>query len=189
MGVGLGARKILGGFMKRIISFIPLLILIIAGCESPMDTTPADEYFPLKVGNKWYYNSIYPDTTYINVIWEVNGKEEINGKQYFKIVEQNLQINHIDTLFYRFDEDTLFCKRINYDERIVADFSLNLNDTAYWQNDLRVVQKTENIIKFETPFGADYGYSISFKKGIGITNTIQNGFVYNRLTLIKAEIK
>lgn len=70
-----------------------------------------------------------------------------------------------------------------------GDFSLNLYDTAYWRNDLRVIQKTENIIIFQTPFGADYGYSITFKKGIGITNSILNGFAYYRRTLIKAEIK
>ena len=54
----------------------------------------------------------------------------------------------------------------------------NLNDTAYWENDMTVVQKTKDIMRFEIPFGADYGYSITFKRGIGITNKIQNGFIY-----------
>jgi hypothetical protein len=42
-------------------------------------------------------------------------------------------------------------------------------------------------MKFETPFFADYGYSITFKKDIGITKTIDNGIIYNYRTLIKTE--
>lgn len=176
--------------MKKIFSLIPLSFFLLIGCESPTElSSNPEEYIPLKIGNKWYYNSVYPDTTSINIIWEVNGQEEINHKLYYRIVEQNIHFNFIDTIFYRFSGDTLFCRGKDYDEQIVADFSLNLYDTAYWQNDLRVVQKTNEIMKFETPFGADYGYSISFLKGIGITNSVQNGFVYNRRTLIKAEIK
>jgi hypothetical protein len=176
--------------MKKIYLLILLSFLLLLGCKSPNEPSlNPEEYFPLQIGNKWYYNTVYPDTTSVNIICEVNGQEEINHKQYYRIVEQNLQYNFIDTLFYRVNGDTLFSRRINYDEQIIADFSLRLDDTAYWQNDLKVVQKTKDIIKFETPFGADYGDSITFQRGIGITNSVQNGLVYYRRTLIKAEIK
>ena len=176
--------------MQKIYLLISLSFLFLLGCESPDEPSLSpEEYLPLKIGNKWYYNTAYPDTTSINIICEVKGQEEINNKIYYKIVEQNLQNNFMDTLFYRFSGDTLFSRRINYKEQIIADFSLGLNDTAYWQNDLIVVQKTKYIIKYETPFGADYGTSITFQRGIGIINSVQNGFVYYRRTLIKAEIK
>ncbi len=176
--------------MKKICLLISLSFLFLFGCESPNEPSlNPGEYLPLKIGNKWYYSTAYPDTTSINIICEVNGQEDINNKTYFKIVEQNLQHNFLDTLFYRFSGDTLFSIRKNYKEQIIADFSLSLNDTAYWQHDLIVVQKTKDIIKFETLFGADYGNSITFKRGIGIINSVQNGFVYYRRTLIKAEIK
>ena len=164
--------------------------ILIIGCDSPTEySLNPKEYFPLQVGNKWYYNSDYSDTTTINLISEVNGKEDIDFKEYFRIIEQNLQSNFIDTIFFRFGGDTLFSRKKYYPERIMADFSLNLNDTAYWENDMTVVQKTKDIMRFEIPFGADYGYSITFKRGIGITNKIQNGFIYHRRILIKAEIK
>lgn len=175
--------------MNKFSSIIFLLIILFMNCGSPTEpTSNPGEYFPLKIGNKWYYNSEYPDTTSINIIWEVIGQEEITWKHYYAIVEQNLQTNRLDTLFFRFNGDTLFRRGTNR-EQIIADFSLNVNDTAYWQNDLRVVQKTQDIMIFETPFGADYGYSISFQKGIGIINLVQNGFLYYRRTLVKAEIK
>ncbi len=176
--------------MKKIYLVIPLSFLFIIGCDSSTEcSSNPEEYLPLKVGNKWYYNYDYSDTTTINLISEVNGKEEIEYKSYYRIVEQNLQSNFVDTIFFRFSGDTLFCRKKAYHEQIMADFSLNLNDTAYWQNEMTVVQKTKDIMKFEIPFGADYGYSITFKRGVGITNTIQNGFIYHRRILIKAEIK
>ena len=176
--------------MKKIYLIISLSFLFILGCDSPTEySLNSEDYLPLKVGNKWYYNSDYSDTTTINLISEVNGKEDIDNKSYYRILEQNLQSNFIDTIFFRFSGDTLFSRNKSYSEQIMADFSLNLNDTAYWQNNMTVVQKTKDIMKYEIPFGADYGYSITFKRGVGITNTIQNGFIYHRRILIKSEIK
>jgi len=177
--------------MKRTYFVVPLFFYLITGCNS--STGPSSEayqYLPLNTGNRWYYNSNgISDTNSINVTWEVSGQTEINGKQYYELTQQNLTTNYTDTLFYRFNGDILFCLRVNYPEQIIADFSLDLNDTTYWQNDLKVVEKTGDIIKYETPFSTDYGYSITFKKGIGITSMIRNGFVYNKLTLIKSELK
>ena len=176
--------------MKKIYLIFSLSFLFAIGCDSPTEySINPEDYLPLKVGNKWYYNLDYSDTTSINLISEVNGKEKIGLKTYYRILEQNLLTNFIDTVFFRFSGDTLFSRRKVYPEQIIADFSLNLNDTAYWQNDMTVVQKTKDIMKFEIPFGADYGYSITFKKGIGIINTIQNGFVFHRRILIKSEMK
>jgi len=176
--------------MKKIIITLSFTFIFEIGCESVNEPNSySQDYFPLKSGNKWYYSLSYPDTTSLDLVWEVNGQEKINGKLYFSVVQQNLKSNFTNIVFYRQNGDTLFFKTKNSNELIVADFSLNLNETAYWQKDLRVVQKTKDIIKYETPFGADYGYSMMFKKGIGIINSIQNGFIYYRTTLIKAEIK
>ncbi len=183
-------NKIIGEVMRTIYLIISLLLLSLISCESPTENSLIPEdYFPLKIGNKWYYNSDYSDTTTINLVSEVDGKENINNKMYFRIIEQNLQLNYNDTVFFRFGEDTLFMKQKYYAEQIMADFSLQLNDTAYWENDMTVVQKTKDVMKFEIPFAADYGSSITFKSGVGITNLILNGFVYHRRILIKSEIK
>ena len=176
--------------MKKIYLAVSLSFLLLLGCSSPNEpSSDPEEFFPLKAGNKWYYNTSYTDTDSIDLISEVTGGEVIGSKLYFRIVEQNLQFGFIDTVFYRFGGDTLFGKTKNYSEQIIADFSLNLNDAAYWQSDMRVVQKTQDIMKFEVPFAADYGSSITFQRGLGIIETEQNGFVYYRRTLRKVEIK
>lgn len=179
--------------MKTIPLIIFSFLILIIGCDSTNEPIlNSQDYFPLKIGNKWYYNITFPirrDTTSINLIYEVKGKEEIDNKSYFKIIETYLQSNFVDTIFYRFGGDTLFLKRIDNSEQIIADFSLSLNDTAYWQDDLKVVAKTNDLITFEVPIRPDYGYSITFQRGIGITNEEESGIAYYNKKLIKAEIK
>ena len=172
--------------MNKTLYLIALLLSLIFGCKSPVESSSnLPDYFPLQIGNKWYYNTVsqYPDS--IDLIWEVVGQKEINGKQYFAIKESSTSTFFNDTIFFRMDGDILLAKATDYPEQYVADFSLRLNDSASWRNDLKVVQKSDGIMKFETPFGPDYGYSITFKNGIGITNEIQNGIILNRKTLIK----
>lgn len=177
--------------MKYYLFTCLFLVVLFSGCDSTTEKSSIPgAYLPLKDGNKWYYNSHsrFPDTTSIDLVWEVIGQAEINGISYFRIIEHNLRTANSDTLFYRLNGDTLF----SWDgikEQIMADFSLNLNDTAYWRNDLKVVQKSDDMIQFETPAGPDYSYSISYQRGIGITDIIEGGVVYHRRKLIKAEIK
>jgi len=176
--------------MKKVCSIVLLSFILLLSCESPNSpNSNSEEYFPLKVGNKWFYNSTSADTTSIDVIWEIIATKTINDKVYYEITINKNKYNFIDTLYYRLNGDTLFSKRMNYDEVIVADFSLILYDTAYWQSDLKVTNKTDNTITFATPFRADYGNSITFEKGVGITLWIQNGFVYYKFKLIKTELK
>jgi hypothetical protein len=176
--------------MKKLDKLIPLLFALLLSCESPIEPiSSVKEFFPLKVGNKWYYNSTNSDTTSIDDVWEITGQKTLNNKEYYEMVTNHLENNFKDTLYYRINGDTLFSKRAKFNEQIIADFSLKINETAYWQNDLNVTYKTENTMTFETPFRADYGYSVTFKKGMGISILIQNGFVYYKLKLIKVELK
>ena len=170
-------------------SLIPFLLLLLLGCKSPVESVYNTlDYFPLQIGNKWYYNTIpsHPDS--IDLVWTVTGLKLINGNLYYSIVENSSSFAYIDTVYYRFQGTSLLNQRFDT-EQYLADFSLNLNQYAPWRDDLKVIQKSDDIMKFETPFGADYGYSITFKKGIGITHTIDNGIIYNYKTLIKAELK
>ncbi len=179
-----------GALMKKLIRLIPLLFALLLSCESPVEPTgSAKEFFPLKVGNKWYYNLTYSDTTSIDEIWEITGRKTLDNKEYYQMVTNRLKNNFKDTLYYRTNGDTLFSKRPEFNEQIIADFSLKINETTYWQDDLKVTKKTGDTMTFETPFRADYGYSITFKKGIGISIQIQNGFIYYKLKLIKVELK
>ena len=157
--------------MKKLYKLIPLLFAILFGCSSPnKPLEKVESFFPLTTGNKWYYNSSTGDTSSIDDVWEITAQKEIDNKKYYEIIEHHIKNNLNDTVYYRLNGDTLFSKRIDYQEHIVADFSLNLNETAYWQNDLKVVQKTENIMTFETPYEIDYGYTITFQRGVGIVS-------------------
>lgn len=176
--------------MKKLYKLILLLYTLLLSCESPNGPiSNSEEFFPLSIGNKWYYNTNNPDSTTIDDIWEITGQKVLNNKEYYEMAIFHSKNNLKDTLYYRLNGDTLFSRRKNYNELIVADFSLTLNEPAYWQNDLKVTHRTENTITFETPFRADYGYIITFKKGVGITVQIQNGIDYQKLKLIKSELK
>ena len=96
----------------------------------------------------------------------------------------------MDTIYYRLVNSVLYSKLPRHEERIIADFSLNENEYAYWDTigDLKVTEKTDTIIKFERPFHIDYGSSVTYKKGIGIIQTRENGFIYYQRNLVKAEL-
>lgn len=102
--------------MKNLIFTCLFLTIFFFGCDSTTENFPdPGSYPPLKDGNKWYYNSHsrFPNTTSVDIIWEVSGQEEKGGKNYFRIIEHNLHTNYLDTLFYRFNGDTLFSWNIN----------------------------------------------------------------------------
>ncbi len=165
-------------------------LLFFTACSPPTrSASKVNSFFPLKVGNKWYYSTSYPDTTAIDLIWTVSALTTIDKKPYYEVIENHLQSNHRDTVFYRMNGDTLFWKNPSNTERVLADFSLGLNDSAYWKNDGKVVTRTETTIEFSTPFGADYGESRTYRMGTGLTLLITNGFIYYQQKLVKADIK
>lgn len=176
--------------MKNSALLLLFFLSLITGCKSPNEpASMSGEFFPLAVGNKWYYNTNHPDTTSVNLIQEITGQKVISKKNYYEMASLNLLSGVRDTFYYRLNGDTLFVRNAKDGEHILADFSLNLNDAAYWQQDLKVTAKTDEFITFQTPWGPDYGYSVTFKRGVGIINSAENGLVYYRTKLIKSEIK
>ena len=108
--------------MNKYYLFILLLFPLnfCSDSEFESDPTPGD-YFPLAIGNKWYY-----DLNGSDEIWEVTEPVELNGKQYRKIVRKNIQSNYKDSTYYRFHNFyTLYYKQKDFDEQILADFSLS----------------------------------------------------------------
>lgn len=177
--------------MKKYYTAVIITFFILISCETSYEPLSIDEsFFPLKIGNKWYYNTSGLNTDPILNIHEVKALKEINNKSYYLVTNTHLKYNLKDTVYYRLDKSVLFSKLPKYEERIMADFSLKENEYAYWDpiGDLKVTEKTDSIIKFERPFHADYGSSVTYKKGIGIIQTIENGFIYYRSNLVKAEL-
>lgn len=167
------------------------------GCKSPNEPAPKPQgFFPLAMGNKWYYNSntfIYGannlDTTSVNLVQEITGQKVIDKKNYFEVTSTDLTSGTKETSYYRLSGDTLFHITAKYPENILADFSLNLNDQAYWDQSLKVIQKNDEYMAFAIR-DFDYSFSMTFKRGVGMINSASYGFGDCHMTkLIKSEIK
>jgi len=182
-----------GDIMKNRYLYFFILSFILFNCDSPIEShSYLTEFFPLKVGNKWYYKSnISQDTSYFNETIEVVAQKKINDNTYFETVRNIISSNIKDTLYYRLNEDVLYAMKPPQEESIIADFSLKLNEIAYWDSTgkLRVSERTDSTIVFSTPFGGDYGLSITYKKGIGITYEYINGYIPHIRELVYWELK
>ncbi|HEX2866099.1 MAG TPA: hypothetical protein VHO03_03605 [Ignavibacteriales bacterium] len=183
--------------LKNSALFILFSLSFIAGCKSPNEPPSRPQtFYPLAVGNKWYYNSITfnygavnLDTTTVNLVEEVTGVKVIDKKNYFEVTSTDLTSGTKDTTYYRMSCDTLFEIIAKYPENIHADFSLNLNEQAYWDQDVKVTLKNDEYMTFET-FVYDDSYSMTFKRGVGMINSIHYGYGdCQRTKLIKSEIK
>jgi hypothetical protein len=178
--------------MKKFKYNILFFLLVIISCESPTEPTSLDEdYMPLIIGNKWYYSSNIKDTTTIDIIVEILNQEVIENKMYYKMMEQNISSSFVDTFsyYFRMNGDTLFSRLKLFPEEVIADFSLNKNEIAYWKEDLSVVEKTNDIIKYATLNSEDYEYNITFEKNVGIVNIVENSIIHYYRKLVKYELK
>jgi len=177
--------------MKKLNIFSAIVSLIIlAGCNTPTDVSTGGQYFPLNVGNKWYYNSNNAgSSTEISEIWEITGIKTINGVRYYQLDINNVSLNTVSTIYYRYGGDTLFYRTSSGGEFVTADFSLQLNDTAYWDKNITVSKKTNDVITYTIPLKGDYSYSATYSKGLGMTDMEESGFVYYNRKLLKADLK
>ena len=177
--------------MNKLHRIMYLVLFILISCKTSTEPLFVDNnFFPLNIGNKWYYNTNGSDADPILIIMEVVAIEEINDKSYYLVTNSNIQYSYKDSIYYRINNSVLYSKMPNNEEQIVADFSLKKNEYAYWDviGDLKVTEKTNSIMKFERPFSADYGSSVTYQKKIGIIESILNGFIFFKRTLVRAEI-
>ncbi|MCU7502522.1 MAG: hypothetical protein HF314_05580 [Ignavibacteria bacterium] len=171
---------------------ILLFLSFLTGCKSPNEPAPASsEYFPLAVGNKWYYSTdgVSRTSDSFTLIDEITGTKTIDNKMYYEVISTDFVSYTISTFYYRFEGNKLLLRN-EKGEKIVADFSLNLNDKAYWEENLWVTEKNDDIITFgSTPSMKDWGYAVTYKKGIGMIYSYSNNFGYKSKELVKSEIK
>lgn len=176
--------------MIKYLMAVFVALLLFQSCESATESYfEKNEFMPLKVGNKWYWNHWIKDTTSVDEIWEVVGWQKVNCHYYFKVARYNGPGDTTISYFYfRIDNNTLFRKWPGRDETILADFSLNLNEEAYWSEDLFVTKKDESTIVFQKTIGLDLP-QLEFKKGIGLTRDENFGVFHYRHKLVGYEIK
>ncbi|MGD8306087.1 MAG: hypothetical protein PVF17_05490 [Ignavibacteria bacterium] len=185
--------------MKKVtVLILTTFSFLIYSCDFLIETsTIADEYYPLKVGNKWYYNFDHPDTTVFNEIKEIIGITVINNYRYYITVRYGLPPNsYSDTSYSRTQKGKLFIgyKRkidgvISFNENLIADFSLNIGDTIRTNeyDYMTITNKFDNII--EINWRADLWGRTKYQKGIGVIESITSNSVIHRRFLVKSELK
>jgi len=159
-------------------------------CSSAQTSSSIEnDYMPLSIGNKWYYNSH---------ISEVVGIDTIESKKYFKLEYKNADEKFPPFYYYqRISNDTLYTLNFAqwsnlYFERVTAIFTLDSGDIARIelpQNELssrneaqglptgrnysiKVTNKDEDTIEFFTYSGMIDGETTEvYKKGVGLIKT------------------
>jgi hypothetical protein len=167
--------------------FIVSLAFLFICCSSAQTLSLSkNDYMPLAIGNKWYYNF---HTS------EVVGIDTIDGKKYFKLKLENVNAKFPPYYYHqRISNDTLYTLNLDqksnlYFERITAIFNLDSGDVARIElppNELsskneaeglptgrnysiKVTDKDEDTIEFFTYSGMiDGEYTEIYQKGIGM---------------------
>jgi len=142
---------------------ISILILFISHSSAQTSIDFKNDFMPLTIGNKWFYNAHTSNTevgSEISIISEIVGIDTINGKKYFKIKRE--KPNARFPIYYyhqRMSNDTLYT--LNYDEkyndyfeRVAAIFSLDSGEVATIK-----LPSTDLTLKYEAdghPTGRQY---------------------------------
>lgn len=181
--------------MKIIIkNIILILVLLIVGCENLIepqkDKDISSPYFPLTLGNKWYYkywdrfNStfIYPES--IILTEEVISTHALNNKLFFLIERCNLNIDgsirRKDSVYYNFSGDTLYqiLSDWEFSEESLSIRAIFANTghvsyqmkwyDQYYEAYSRLETDTTVNFVFYRPQWVDSGSEWKFKKNVGI---------------------
>ncbi len=146
---------------------VSILILFISHSSAQTSIDFRNDYMPLAVGNKWYYNIHASNAAVgldVSTISEIVGIDTIEGNRYFNIKYENVN-NDIPVRYYhqRMSNDTLYT--LNYDEkyndyfeRVVAIFSLDSGEVA-----TIVLPSTDLTLKYEAdglPTGQQYSLEV-----------------------------
>jgi hypothetical protein len=103
--------------------FFILFIGLFNGCDTTEPTNGVELdlnkniFFPLNVGNKWYYNSYHIndpnfDSTKFDRSWEVISSKTLSNKIFYQIesiaYNNDSTIYRVDSIYYAIREDSLF---------------------------------------------------------------------------------
>ena len=165
---------------------LPIVCFVISCSTAYKISHSSEEFMPLSVGNKWYYETAENS----KMIKEVVSQNSIDGNMYYRISYTKFSQDSIPSnTFYlheRFDSDTLFVLQFskyddNWFESIQAIYSLEENEIVKYKNlqksygnirvrgfnNLKVIEKSDEEINFNL-YGDHYNYEMIYKKGIGL---------------------
>jgi hypothetical protein len=194
--------------MKNIFGYILVfLLLLIVGCENLIEPQKEKDistpYFPLTLGNKWYYKYwdsfdstfVYPES--IIMTEEVISTRSLNSKLFF-LIEQcylNLDgsIRRKDSIYYNFSADTLYQILNNWEFsqeslsiRAIFAETGHVSYQMKWYNDYYEAYSrfetdtTMNFVYYQ-PYVVDSGSERKFKKNVGVCDYISYQTVSKKL--------
>jgi hypothetical protein len=173
-------------------------LFLVYYCKSPTESyIDAKQYYPLEIGNKWYYSYDQTDVSTYNYVAEIIRDTTINNKFYYKMISYFIPLSGTYYIsFWRTEKSKLYDGRLSYSngistftEKLSADFSLNIGDTIrtneYYY--LTVTERDENTIKFAW-YSELWGWT-KYQRGVGMIENIASNFVIHRTVLVKSELK
>lgn len=190
--------------MSRL-SAVILLAALLSACttESTEESTLASEYFPLRMGNTWYYSyPKYGSDTIVSVC-TIDSTMEYEGKEYYCMgITYTAYPGTIkEYRCYRTEGDFLWeLLKIGSRYQVVkrADFTLQMDQSyampIFYEDDtaqyvVSVLEKTDTRVRYfyDQPEWIDDELFIGFEKGKGIVNYSRE-YLYG-LILVRADLK
>ncbi len=186
-----------------------ILFITFIKCESsnPVDNDSLNShssYFPLKIGNRWYYNSNTDpfDSTSYNEVWEAKTNLWIFQREFY-LIEKTKYFSDgsikYDSMYYCLNNDTLLQFHPSWESSesslsIKAIFSSNQKFKMKWlDSEYEAYAKTRNdsIITFTyyIPRGMDSGSETTFHKNIGLIKSYSYFVPDAGIRLVDYELK
>jgi hypothetical protein len=185
----------------KIIFLIPLFIT----CGLLDSNKKTDNYFPLEIGNKWYYSSKKNQELNKATKWEVIDKTIIKSNEYY-VIEVSPYTSPKDTLYYCKKSDKIIelhlgkSENNKYLESTFASFNLRKSEKffhfmgtydgkdRYFEVSLK--NRSDECISFyyDELIGVDEEHSITFQNGKGISEFYSDAWGNHRY-LIYYELK
>ena len=193
-----------------------ICMAVFAGCvasDSPtgIATSGSTDFFPLKVGNKWYYSrymhGVPADTTRVTHVVEVISATESVQRPIYMMLNWYFQegsdsIWTVDTSYFMIEGDSLlsaYKDSAGFQFAVDAIFTLNNGaeftreigrgvNTAHFR--VTVVEKNDSTITFfyDEPNWADEEHQVTYKRGKGIVDSYSTAWGIGE-RLVKAELK
>jgi len=159
------------------------VIMYIAGCtQTPGDIQLSDEYFPLQIGNKWYYEST------LGYSYEIKVTDTVRTNGYlFYMLERKDDRGSTSSYYARYSNKKIYHKFNDIDEILFVDFKAPLGDsyTAYQGHIQTVVtskahhdritiagNEFENVIESYHQLPDQNNYHSYYVRGIGLVALI-----------------
>ena len=169
-----------------------LLAFCLGSCSNPQATEPTqlarDSFFPLAVGNVWYYSSYsygtMADTSKFDERKEVISHKYLGNKDFYLLFDSYYNtdgsVRAIDSLYYSLYDDTLLIIHANTP---FTDSSISLarifpptaSDSFRFGDGYEgsLVSQSDSIVvySFWKPDWMDSGWNETYKKNIGMIDT------------------